>query len=66
MGFPACVFLLLFCMNLYIRRMYLSVLSFMYKVSVRLSVCIFFNLYTVRKILCGITQLDVGDVTQLF
>jgi hypothetical protein len=26
-------------------------------------VCICFNLYTVRKFLCGIAQLDVGDVT---
>jgi hypothetical protein len=59
MGFPlfdACIFLLLFCMNLCIFRMYLSVLSYIYIYiyiyiysSTIFYVCICFNMYTVRN-----------------
>jgi hypothetical protein len=59
----ACVFLLLFCMNLCICRMYLSILSYIYKVPQEFLVCICFNFVYSSKILCGIAQLDVGDAT---
>jgi hypothetical protein len=50
-------------MNLCIYKMYLSVLIFIYKFPQEFLCVYVLNLHTVQKQLCGIAQLDVGDVT---